>query len=248
MCQCYCVLLRAAPFTRPFAVPPLEACATAHSTSAFVEVSSIVQHTPIRMLAVAPSSTDRARSGHVTQYPRAPNVKRFEKLDGDDFRHPLDQQNTALLRSLPGLEMVARTVLGGPGFEEALYLENIGAALQVGPDQLPTLHRLHLQASSCLNMDPPALYVRQVRLLCSAPAHGALHLSVMRAFACGAVHAPTATFAVVRFTVQRPRHGERARSTLLTCCTASRQHSAVVGWSAVLSRIAADQRRRTFKE
>ena len=33
-------------------------------------------------------------------------------LVGDDFRHPLDQQNTALLRALPGLEGVARNIMG----------------------------------------------------------------------------------------------------------------------------------------
>lgn len=66
-----------------------------------------------------------------------------------------------MLRSLPGLEMVAKSLLGGPGFEQALYLENIGAALQVGPKQLPSIHKLLLQACECLDMDVPALYVRQ---------------------------------------------------------------------------------------
>jgi hypothetical protein len=99
----------------------------------------------------------------VNSVPKAHRVKSFHKLDGDDFRHPLDQQNTVMLRSLPGLELVAKTILGGPGFEEALYLENIGAAIQVGPKQLPTLHRLLIEACTILNMDPPGLYVRQVR-------------------------------------------------------------------------------------
>jgi hypothetical protein len=30
----------------------------------------------------------------------------------DDFRHPLDQQNTRLLRVLPGLEAIAKTLMG----------------------------------------------------------------------------------------------------------------------------------------
>lgn len=92
-----------------------------------------------------------------------PNAQKFTDLDGDDFRHPLDQQNTGLLRSLPGLEAMAKAILGGPGFEQALYLENIGAAVKVGENQLPTIHRLLIEACDILNMDPPGLYVRQVR-------------------------------------------------------------------------------------
>ena len=96
------------------------------------------------------------------RYPPVPRVQVFRRLDSDDFRHPLDRQNTALLRSLPGLEMVAKAVLGGPGVEQALYLENIGAAIRVGPKQLPTVYNLLIEACTCLDMEPPALYVRQV--------------------------------------------------------------------------------------
>jgi hypothetical protein len=94
---------------------------------------------------------------------KSARVQKFTNLDGDDFRHPLDQQNTGLLRSLPGLEMVAKTILGGPGVEQALYLENIGAAVKIGENQLPTIHKLLHDACEILNMDPPGLYVRQVR-------------------------------------------------------------------------------------
>lgn len=91
-----------------------------------------------------------------------PRPHRFTDLDGDDFRHPLDQQNTGMLRSLPGLEAVAKGILGGPGFEQALYLENIGAAVKVGENQLPSIHNLLLEACEILNIDTPGLYVRQV--------------------------------------------------------------------------------------
>jgi hypothetical protein len=137
------------------------------SISAIVTLPFRLQPAYVKMLAMTPSPASELdeTSTRTPLSSQPPRVRRFEKLDGDDFRHPLDQQNTALLRSLPGLEMVARAVLGGPGFEQALYLENIGAALRVGPDQLPTLHRLLLQATACLNMDPPELYVRQVFLI-----------------------------------------------------------------------------------
>ena len=36
----------------------------------------------------------------------------FRGLDGDDVRHPLDAQNTRLLRALPGLNFVAKSLMG----------------------------------------------------------------------------------------------------------------------------------------
>lgn len=36
----------------------------------------------------------------------------FENLASDDFRHPLDQQNTSMLRGVPGLELIAKNFLG----------------------------------------------------------------------------------------------------------------------------------------
>lgn len=87
-------------------------------------------------------------------------VAKFQGLDGDDFRHPLDQQNTRLLKVLPGLEAVAKNVLG-PVAEQVLLLENIGTSVLVGPEQLASLHRLLLTAASTLQMAPPDLYIKQ---------------------------------------------------------------------------------------
>eukprot|EP00892_Ulva_mutabilis_P007441 jgi/Ulvmu1/5069/UM021_0086.1 len=92
---------------------------------------------------------------------RIGRVPKLVGLDGDDFRHPLDQQNTGLLRALPGLESMARSVLGGPSVEQALYLENIGAAVRVGESQLPSVYKLLLEACEVLSMEAPGLYVRQ---------------------------------------------------------------------------------------
>ena len=39
-------------------------------------------------------------------------VTSFKGLDSDDVRHPLDAQNTRLLRSLPGLDFVAKSLMG----------------------------------------------------------------------------------------------------------------------------------------
>ncbi|MCE3050883.1 hypothetical protein HAX54_048350, partial [Datura stramonium] len=35
----------------------------------------------------------------------------FRDLDADDFRHPLDRQNTLLLRAIPGLNDIGKALL-----------------------------------------------------------------------------------------------------------------------------------------
>ncbi|KAK3247581.1 plastoglobule-localized metallopeptidase [Cymbomonas tetramitiformis] len=82
------------------------------------------------------------------------------RLRGEDFRHPLDQQNTSLLQSLPGLNLIAKQTLG-PLSEQVLYLENISTSVLVGPEQLNRLHLLMLEAAEILDLDPPDLYIRQ---------------------------------------------------------------------------------------
>lgn len=44
-----------------------------------------------------------------------------------------------------------------------LLLENIGTSVLVGPDQLSSVHDLLVSAAGILQMEPPDLYVRQVR-------------------------------------------------------------------------------------
>ena len=39
-------------------------------------------------------------------------VRSFVGLESDDVRHPLDAQNTRLLRRLPGLDFVAKSLMG----------------------------------------------------------------------------------------------------------------------------------------
>jgi len=117
------------------------------------------------MLQIGAAETTQMKPPVYVQSSSAARIGRVPKLvglDGDDFRHPLDQQNTGLLRSLPGLESMARSVLGGPSVEQALYLENIGAAVKVGESQLPSVHELLLEACQTLSMEVPGLYVRQV--------------------------------------------------------------------------------------
>ena len=88
--------------------------------------------------------------------------RRYPNLNGSDFQHPLDKQNTQVLRSLPGLEFVAKSMIMSTSAEEVLFLENISSSVLAGPDQLPTLHRLLTDACETLGMkNVPDLYVRQ---------------------------------------------------------------------------------------
>ncbi len=81
-------------------------------------------------------------------------------LRANHFRHPLDLEATANLKQLPGLDLAVRALLG-PIAEQLFYLENIASSVQVGPQQLPHLYDLLLEACNILDLDPPQLYVRQ---------------------------------------------------------------------------------------
>lgn len=81
-------------------------------------------------------------------------------LDADDFRHPLDRQNTLLLRAIPGLNEIGKALLGTVS-EQVMLLENIGTSVLVSEKQLPELNQLMLEAANILNIEPPDLYLRQ---------------------------------------------------------------------------------------
>ena len=81
-------------------------------------------------------------------------------LKADDFRHPLDFQATQSLKQLPGLDVVARGLLGNVG-EQFFYLNNIASSILVGERQLPHLHKLLLDACRTIEVEPPQLYVQQ---------------------------------------------------------------------------------------
>ncbi|KAF9604103.1 hypothetical protein IFM89_002778 [Coptis chinensis] len=63
----------------------------------------------------------------------------FRDLDADDFRHPLDKQNTLLLRTIPGLNELGKAILGTVG-EQVMVLENIGTSVLVAKNQAPDLY------------------------------------------------------------------------------------------------------------
>jgi Zn-dependent protease with chaperone function len=81
-------------------------------------------------------------------------------LRADQFRHPLDRRATANLKQFPGLDLVVRNLLG-PLAEQFFYLENIASSVLVGPQQLPDVYGLLVEACTILDLEVPALYVRQ---------------------------------------------------------------------------------------
>lgn len=81
-------------------------------------------------------------------------------LRANHFRHPLDLQATESLKQLPGLDLAVRALLG-PTAEQFFYLENIATSVLVGPTQLPDIHGLLVEACHVLDIEEPALYVKQ---------------------------------------------------------------------------------------
>ncbi|KAF8369409.1 hypothetical protein HHK36_032579 [Tetracentron sinense] len=84
----------------------------------------------------------------------------FRNLDANDFQHPLDKQNTLLLRAIPGLNYIGRALLGSVT-EQVMLLENIGTSVLVAQNQLCDLHKLMVEAAEILDIEAPDLYIRQ---------------------------------------------------------------------------------------
>lgn len=81
-------------------------------------------------------------------------------LRANHFRHPLDLQSTESLKRLPGLDLAIRTLLR-PTAEQFFYLENIATSVLVGPNQLPDIYKLLVEACRILDMEQPQLYIKQ---------------------------------------------------------------------------------------
>ncbi len=81
-------------------------------------------------------------------------------LKADQFRHPLDRQATQALKQLPGFDLLIRNLLG-PTAEQIFYLDNIASSILVGPKQLPDLYELLQSACQILDIEAPALYIKQ---------------------------------------------------------------------------------------
>ena len=81
-------------------------------------------------------------------------------LKASQFRHPVDQEATAALNQLPGLDWAIRSFLGGVA-EQVFYLDNISSSVLVGEQQLPDLFHLLEEACQILDLELPQLYIKQ---------------------------------------------------------------------------------------
>nr|XP_016438714.1 PREDICTED: protease HtpX homolog [Nicotiana tabacum] len=136
----------------PMAVAPL------NLSSLFINSSS--NNPPISSLCTVGFKQLETNPKRLRSFVRRAASVTFRDLDADDFRHPLDRQNTLLLRAIPGLNDIGKALLGSVS-EQVMLLENIGTSVLVSENQLPELHRLMVEAARILNIEAPDLYVRQ---------------------------------------------------------------------------------------
>ena len=77
------------------------------------------------------------------------------------YQHPADRAATAALAKLPYLDEVVRRLIA-LGYERALRVASLGAAVRLGQDQLPHVWALHRQVFNTLDIDDvPDLYMTQ---------------------------------------------------------------------------------------
>jgi Zn-dependent protease with chaperone function len=77
------------------------------------------------------------------------------------YQHPADRAATAALQRVPYLDQVVRKLIA-LGYERALRVASLGAAVRLGQEQLPHVWVLHRQVFNTLDFEPvPDLYVSQ---------------------------------------------------------------------------------------
>jgi Zn-dependent protease with chaperone function len=81
--------------------------------------------------------------------------KRFPHISSRAWEHPADRAALQSLRRVPGFDLVLRKVFGVVS-ERALRLITQGNAVEVGPDQVPRVHRLYQEVLDVL--DAPRAY------------------------------------------------------------------------------------------
>ena len=89
------------------------------------------------------------------------------KLHGispEAYRHPLDQQATDTLKSIPGFEL-AITKLSRMSLERILYYEYLASAVRVTPKQCGKIHELLRDTCDVLDMPEPTLFISQTPLV-----------------------------------------------------------------------------------
>jgi Zn-dependent protease with chaperone function len=80
------------------------------------------------------------------------------------YQHPADRAATAALQKVPYLDQVVRRLIA-LGYERALRVASLGAAVRLSQEQLPHIWVLHRQVFNTLDHEPvPDLYMTQFPL------------------------------------------------------------------------------------
>ena len=86
--------------------------------------------------------------------------KRLPGIAPEAYRHPLDQQATDSMRSVPGLEK-AVSKLSRFGLEQMFYVDMLASAVKVTPRQCGRIYSLLEEACRVLGVTVPALFLTQ---------------------------------------------------------------------------------------
>ncbi len=86
---------------------------------------------------------------------------RLEGISPRAYQHPADRAATAALQKVPYLDEVVRKLIA-LGYERALRVATLGAAVRLGQQQLPHIWVLHRQVFNTLDVEQvPDLYMTQ---------------------------------------------------------------------------------------
>jgi Zn-dependent protease with chaperone function len=115
------------------------------------------------MTAAIDGSTSDVTEGKVRSGDEAsPNGqrRRFPGIAPEAYRHPLDQQATAALRAVPGIEY-AISKLSRLSIEHILYAEYCGTGVKVSSKQCSRIYALLQEACATLDVSEPSLFLSQ---------------------------------------------------------------------------------------
>jgi len=96
--------------------------------------------------------------------PLSGSRKRLHSIAPEAYRHPLDQQATNSMRSVPGLEK-AVSKLSRFALEQMFYVEMLASAVRVTPRQCGRIHALLAEACGVLDVPMPALFLTQTPIV-----------------------------------------------------------------------------------
>jgi Zn-dependent protease with chaperone function len=121
-----------------------------------------VKEAPTEITTTVTAEPEAAANGNMNGTATAVTTtrKRFPGIAPEAYRHPLDQQATDSLRSVPGFEF-AVSKLSRFSIEHILYVEYCATAVKVTPRQCSRIYELLREACSILDVTEPALFLSQ---------------------------------------------------------------------------------------